>query len=137
MGANATNVELTSAGVENLVARSRQARETMTRHITQNTVSSDPNALMREGTRVYDELQGILHSKENRRERLEDMYLVSDGSSTAEIDEIAVLDLQIASARLEIGQWSSTVPKPPRLTDGCSGVSCCNPRSRFRRHQLV
>ena len=125
--------------IESVIGRSREIRETMSRHIAQNTVCADADRLLKEGCAVFNELELILKHREVEKEELEQRYLNSSVTDSAVIDKITDLTSQVAKMTGEVALWKATVPPPPMPIEPkrCAGTGCCSAKAPFRRHRKV
>ena len=128
---------------DDVVARARDIRETMSRHIGQGTVCEAADDLLKQGAAAYDELESLLHVRQSKREELEQKYSTSNCSDDRVIDKITSAASQVAKMTGEVALWKNTVPSPPEASPeprpfkNCSGSGCCGRKALFRRHRLV
>ena len=131
-----------------LVARARDIRERMSKHIREGTIDLDSKSLTSEGKTVYNNVKTLQSESVARKEALEEKYLT--GAPSAVIEEISTVERQCNLLKREVEQWEATVPPPPvpnsrrpnvPPSEGCCGASCganCGPRKTFfHRHLRV
>ena len=124
---------------ENVVAKARDIRETMSRHISQGTVCVEADQLLKQGTVALDELELLIKLKQAEKEELEDNYLTSNVTDDLVIDKITSLVSQVAKLICEMALWKSAVPSPPEPVRPrhCAGTGCCRAKAPFWRHRRV